>query len=71
MTFGEGYLSVRDATTETLGGKEMVLLRLINYPEVTGCLGWLGLLEVATQCDVELGRDYVLEQWNLVSSWSV
>ena len=55
----------------TLGGKEMVLLRLINNPEVIGSLGRLGLLEVASQCDVELGRDYVLEQWNLVSSWLV
>ena len=55
----------------TLGGKGRVLLRLINNPEVTGSLGRLGLLEVATQCDVELGRDYAMEQRSLVSRGSV
>ena len=49
----------------------MVLFRLVNNPEEIGCLGRLGLLEVATQFDVEPGRGCVLEQWNLVSSWLV
>ena len=49
----------------------LVLFRLVNNPEEIGSLGRLGLLEVATQFDVAPGRDSVLEQWNLVSSWLV
>ena len=57
----------------TLGGNEMILFRLVNNPEEIGCMGRLGLLEVATQFDVEPGRGCVLEQWNLVSReyWEV
>ena len=47
------------------------LLRWLNDPKVTGRLGWLGLHEVATQCDVELGRDYAMEQRDLVLRGSV
>ena len=48
-----------------------VLLRWINNPVVTRSLGRQGLQEVATQCEVELGRDYSLEGTNLINSGSV
>ena len=48
-----------------------VLLRWINDPKVTRSLGWLGLHEIATQCDVKLGRDYAREQRSLISNGSV
>ena len=38
-----------------------VLMRWINNPVVSRSLGRLGLQEVATQCDVDLGRDYAME----------
>ena len=43
-----------------------VLMRWINNPAVTRSLGRMGLQEVATQCDVELGRDYAMEERDLV-----
>ena len=48
-----------------------VLLRWINNPTVTRSLGRQGLQEVASQCDVELGRDYSLERYNLIKTGSV
>ena len=48
-----------------------VLLRWINNPIVTRGLGRQGLQEVASQCDVELGREYSLEEYNLIKNGSV
>ena len=48
-----------------------VLLRWINDPKVSRSLGMSGLQTIATQCDVELGRDYAMEQSSLVSGGSV
>ena len=48
-----------------------VLLRWINNPVVTRSLGRSGLQEVATQCEVEMGRDYAMEQRDLVLRESV
>ena len=48
-----------------------VLLRWINNPVVTRSLGRSGLQEVATQCEVEMGRDYAMEQRDLVLRGSV
>ena len=47
------------------------LVRWMNNPVVTRSLGRLGLQEVFTQCDVELGRDYAMEEWELVRGGSV
>ena len=47
------------------------MLRWINDPKVARSLGWLGLQEIAMKCDVELGRDYAMEQRSLISSGSV
>jgi len=48
-----------------------VLVRWMNNPVVTRSLGRLGLQEVATQCDVELGRDYTMEERDLILRGSV
>ena len=43
----------------------------MNNPVVSRSLGRLGLQEVAKQCDVELGRDYAMEERDLVLRGSV
>ena len=48
-----------------------VLLRWITNPTVTRCLGRQGVQEVASQCDVELGRDCSWEATDLINSGSV
>ena len=45
-----------------------VLLRWINNPSVNRSLGRQGLQEVASQCEVEVGRDYSLEATDLINS---
>ena len=48
-----------------------VLMKWINNPVVTRSLGRSGLQEVATQCEVEMGRDYAMEERDLVRRGSV
>ena len=48
-----------------------VLLRWISNPVVTRSLGRSGLQEVASQCEVEMGRDYAMDERDLVLRGSV
>ena len=65
-----------EARQEMPDGKDVsnrfskVLHRWINNPAVSRSLRRVGLQEIASQCEVELGRDYGLEEATLLKSGS-